>query len=252
MALPPVNVLLPNYNSVTVGEIASLEAGAFVVRANDTSSIFYNPAGVTNADRTSISGSAGVFQLSSVTAREAPTAGTSFQQIPAMFAVVVKDLFGRPNWAGGLAVSRVNAWGQEVAAELTVEANQTIDRLSYTSASSMDSWLTNIGVGYRASDKLRVGGSLDGQLTMSARDETVADQFRNGTALEHRRDLFDPIGVDRTPADDGRRPIRSHAEDPDRRRDPDRRPWHHVERLGDARRRFPGQHDHRHGVVLRQ
>ena len=103
VALPPVNVLLPNYNSVTVGEIASLEAGAFVVRANDTSSIFYNPAGVTNADRTSISGSAGVFQLSSVTAREAPTAGTSFQQIPAMFAVVVKDLFGRPNWAGGLA-----------------------------------------------------------------------------------------------------------------------------------------------------
>ena len=114
VALPPVNILLPNYNGVTIGEIASLEAGAFIVRANDTSSIFYNPAGVTNAERTSISGTAGVFQLSTVTAREAPTSGSSFQQIPAMFAVVVKELFGRPNWAGGLAVSRVNAWGQEV------------------------------------------------------------------------------------------------------------------------------------------
>ena len=183
VALPPVNILLPNYNGVTIGEIASLEAGAFIVRANDTSSIFYNPAGVTNAERTSISGTAGVFQLSTVTAREAPTSGSSFQQIPAMFAVVVKELFGRPNWAGGLAVSRVNAWGQEVLAERTLQVGNTVDRLSYASASSMDAWLANIGVGYRAGDKLRIGGSIDGQLTENARDETIADQYRDGNSL---------------------------------------------------------------------
>jgi len=184
VAQPPVNVMLPNYAGVTVGEIASLEAGAFVVRANDTSSIFYNPAGVINAERTSISGSAGVFQVSSVKARQSPTIGSSFQQIPAMFALVLKDLFGRPDWAGGIAISRVNAWSQSVAAEHTFEAGNTIDRASYTSSASMDGWLANIGVGYRVSDRLRLGGSLDGQLTMTERDQTIGDQYRSGTALE--------------------------------------------------------------------
>ena len=250
MALPPVNVLLPNYNGVTIGEIASLEAGAFVVRANDTSAIYYNPAGVTNAERTSISGTAGVFQLSSVTAREAPTAGSSFQQIPAMFAVVVKDLFGRPNWAGGLAVSRVNAWGQEVLAERTLQAGNTIDRLSYTSASSMDSWLANIGVGYRASDKLRIGGSLDGQLTDDARDETIADQYRDGTSLStalisasgsswitHLR-MTAGAQYDLTPKVQVGAVIRTGGLGVD------------VERVGLARRRVPRRRHHRHGVVL--
>jgi long-subunit fatty acid transport protein len=183
LATPPVNVMLPNYNSVTTGEIASLEAGAFIVRANDTSSIFYNPAGVTLADRTSISGSAGVFQLSSVAARQATTSGSSFQQIPSMFAMVVNDLFGRSDWAGGLAVSRVNAWSQGFSAERTFTTGNTSDRLSYTSAGSMDGWLANIGVGYGASDRLRVGGSLDGQLTMMARDGTIGDQYRDGSTL---------------------------------------------------------------------
>ena len=61
-----VSVMLPNYNTVPVGELASLEAGAFVARANDTSSAFHNPAGLTRAERTSISGNAGVFQFGSV------------------------------------------------------------------------------------------------------------------------------------------------------------------------------------------
>ncbi len=34
---PPVSLLLPNYNSVPVGEVAALEGGAFVARANDAS-----------------------------------------------------------------------------------------------------------------------------------------------------------------------------------------------------------------------
>jgi hypothetical protein len=183
VGVPPVNVQLPNYDSVPAGEVASLEAGAFLVRADDTSSIFYNPAGVTRADRTSISGSAGVFQFDRVTPRDFLKSGSSFQQIPSMFAFVLKDLGGRPNWAGGLAIVRINAWSQSVGAERTLESGTAIDRISYTSAASFDGWLTNIGVGYQRSDKLRVGGSLDGQLTMSERTQTLGDQLRNSGSL---------------------------------------------------------------------
>jgi long-subunit fatty acid transport protein len=183
VAVPPLNVMLPNYDSVPVGEIASLEAGAFLVRANDTSSVFYNPAGLVYAERTSISGSAGVFQFDSVTPRGLLGAGTSFQQIPSMFGFVLKDLLGRPNWAGGLSIARVNAWGQEVAAEKSFQVGAATDRISYTSSAAMDGWMVNIGAGYKASDRLRVGGSLDGQLTMTDRSQTLGDQYNTGTAL---------------------------------------------------------------------
>ena len=45
VTVPPISLILPNYNSVPIGEVAGLEGGAFVARANDTSSGFYNPAG---------------------------------------------------------------------------------------------------------------------------------------------------------------------------------------------------------------
>jgi hypothetical protein len=182
-AVPPVNVLLPNYDSVPVGEIGSLEAGAFLVRANDTSSIFYNPAGVTRADRTSISGTAGVFQFDTVTPRDFLKSGSSFQQLPSMFGFVLKDLLGRPNLAGGLAIARVNAWHQSVSAERTFEAGTATDRAAYSSDAALDGWLVNIGVGYRREDKWRLGGSLDGQLTIRDTTQTLGDQYRNGGAL---------------------------------------------------------------------
>ena len=66
-AVPPLNIMLPNYNGVPAGEIGSLEGGAYVARANDASAAFYNPAGLALAERNSISGGAGVFQVDSVT-----------------------------------------------------------------------------------------------------------------------------------------------------------------------------------------
>ena len=35
----PLNVVVPNYNGVAVGEIGSLEANAYVARSNDASSV---------------------------------------------------------------------------------------------------------------------------------------------------------------------------------------------------------------------
>jgi hypothetical protein len=53
VALPPANVLLPNCGAVPLGEIGGLEVGAFLARANDSSSTYYNPAGLTRAEKTS-------------------------------------------------------------------------------------------------------------------------------------------------------------------------------------------------------
>ena len=58
VTVPSVSLILPNYNSVPVGETAALEGGAFVARANYTSAGFYNPAGLALAEQSAISGSA--------------------------------------------------------------------------------------------------------------------------------------------------------------------------------------------------
>ena len=104
VALPPINVLIPNYSGVPIGEVGGLEAGAFLARADDSSSVFYNPAGLTRAEKTSVSGTAGVFQFGGVSAEGLDESARTFQQVPAMFAFVLKDLAGRSNLAGGLSV----------------------------------------------------------------------------------------------------------------------------------------------------
>ena len=95
VAVPPVNIVLPNYETMPIGETAGLEAGAFVARANDSSAVFYNPAGLARAERTAVSGAAGMYQFNSVSPNNLERGGSSFRQVPAMFSVVLHDLLGR-------------------------------------------------------------------------------------------------------------------------------------------------------------
>ncbi|MET0619600.1 MAG: hypothetical protein ABW056_04940, partial [Thermoanaerobaculia bacterium] len=41
---PALTLTLPNYGMTPIGQTAGLEGGAFVARANDASSNWYNPA----------------------------------------------------------------------------------------------------------------------------------------------------------------------------------------------------------------
>jgi hypothetical protein len=116
VTVPPLNITLPNYNGVPAGEIGGLEGGAFVVRANDSSAAFYNPAGLALAEQTSISGSAGVFEVDSVSPENFSKTGGSFQQIPAMVGVVIKDLFHSPQWAAGASSPRNTASAEKASA----------------------------------------------------------------------------------------------------------------------------------------
>ena len=179
----PFNILLPNYNSVPAGETGGLEANAFLARADDSSSAFFNAAGLARAGRTSVSGSAGVFQVASVAPQGLDNKGGSFQQIPSVFGLVVPKLFGRERWAGGLSLTRVNAWSQSFAGEREVNAGATSRRLQYSSASVLFGLQANLGVGYSNGGKLRVGGSLDGQLTQLTRNQSGSEQSQTPDGL---------------------------------------------------------------------
>jgi long-subunit fatty acid transport protein len=183
VTVPAASLILPNYNSVPIGEVAALEGGAFVARANDSSAGFYNPAGLARAEQSSISGSAGAYQFSSVSPDGLTNTRSSFQQIPSQFAVVVSDLLGRPDWAGGFVVTRTSAWNQAVDAVATATGAGRSDRLRFSTDAGYDAWLGSLGVGYARSERLRVGATLDGQYTTVRRRQSITDQVVTGTGL---------------------------------------------------------------------
>jgi hypothetical protein len=184
VTVPPVSLILPNYNSVPVGETAALEGGAFVARANDTSAGFYNPAGLALAEQSAISGSAGAYQFGSVSPETLTNVKGTFQQIPAMFGVVVHDFLGRPAWAAGLTLTRAAAWDQTVDSEaLRTTPGGAASRLRLSTEATYDAWLGSVGVGYSRSDRLRLGATLDGQYTAVDRRQSVTAQLVSPGAL---------------------------------------------------------------------
>jgi hypothetical protein len=181
---PSASLLLPNYNSVPIGESAALEGGAFVARANDTSAGFYNPAGLALAEQSAISGTAGAYQVGSVSPEALTNVKGTFQQIPAMFGVLVHNFLGRPSWAAGFTVTRAAAWDQVLDSEaIRSTASGGTNRLRVSTNATYDSWLGSLGVGYQHSDRLRVGATLDGQYTSASRRQSVTAQLISPTAL---------------------------------------------------------------------
>ena len=109
------SLTLPNYGMTPIGQVAGMEGGAFVARANDASSNWYNPAGLALAAKSSISSSAGTYQSFSLIPEELTRddSGGSSQTVPALVGVVVKNLFHNKSWTAGFAVVRTNSFEQE-------------------------------------------------------------------------------------------------------------------------------------------
>jgi hypothetical protein len=183
VAVPPINITLPNYSSVAVGEIGSLEANASLVRANDSSTAWYNPAGLGLATQSSVSGSAGTFQVGRIRPEEVPSSGGSFQQIPSTVGFTIKNLFGNPDWAGGLSIAHVNAWSQSLSTAQGVVVDPNAGRLMYSGVSDMSGWMANLAVARRTGRRLRLGASLDVQKTDIDRDGAQSALLLTGTDL---------------------------------------------------------------------
>ncbi len=54
-ALFPPNVILPNNNSLPIGEVGGLEANAYTARASDPTSLWFNPAGIAGTNVSAVS-----------------------------------------------------------------------------------------------------------------------------------------------------------------------------------------------------
>ena len=106
LVTPPPNVVLPNANGVPVGPFGGLEGGAYVARVDDPSAAWFNPAGLSRAKTAQITGSAGLYQFTTVAPSSLPNPGGALDQIPNL---VGYSMNARKDCTMGFAIVTNNA-----------------------------------------------------------------------------------------------------------------------------------------------
>jgi len=180
-ALDAQSILLPNYERIRVGQREALEGGAYVARTSDTVAGWYNPAGLALSPKSGLNASATAeewlrFRFGGATAE---VARARLQSI----GTFVGGVLGPPviksdRWRLGFSFSRPVSWrpsGINTAFSSTVPGGDEL--LDYASEVEFSTWVPALGVGYKASDALRLGLRVAGAVTHLSEDESVADRL---------------------------------------------------------------------------
>ncbi len=186
---PPITITLPNYNTIPVGQVGGFEGGAFVARADDASSNWFNPAGLSKATVSSISSSAGTYQFLSVVPKqlESEDTGSSTEQVPALVGVLAKNIFGNKNLTAGFAFTRTSSWSQTTDAQVDHldSTPSTLD--TYSANSQFTRSEATAGLGWDLGS-LRLGAVLVG-------DVTTLDSVASFSVRDVRPEGLDAISI---------------------------------------------------------
>src|SRR5215510_12571772 len=154
---PPPNLVLSNYDSVPVGPFGGLEGTAYIARVGDPSAAWFNPAGLARQSSAQISGSAGVYQHTSIAPAALPNHGGSFQQLPNFVGFTFVP---RPGLTVGAAMVTTNAWNQETDSELVAPVPGGQQRFAYSADSDFERRTLAFGAGVQGDGGWRYGGGL--------------------------------------------------------------------------------------------
>ena len=163
--LPPRNFVLPNYDSIPIGSTGSLEGGAFLARADDDSSNWFNPAGLSRASTSSVSSAAGAYELLTLDANALPEKGSDTQQVPAQLGVLVASPFGGERANASLLLVRTRSFEQVTEAQVDAITNGQGDLFSYTADSTFSQTEGSFGMSYKANGAWRLGAAISGVYT---------------------------------------------------------------------------------------
>jgi hypothetical protein len=177
---PPPNFVLNNYGSVPVGPYGGLEGSAIVARVGDPSAAWFNPAGLTREDTAQISGSAGIYERTSVSPQALPNGGGSIQQLP-NFVGFTFTL--NPKMTVGAAILTTNSWTQETDAQLITPTPSGAERFAYSGDSEFSQREIAFAAGYQSDRKLRVGGGMAFTVMNLRLVQSASDRVADNTGL---------------------------------------------------------------------
>ncbi len=169
----PPNIVLPNYLGVPAGPYGGLESSASVARVGDPSSAWFNPAGLSRALGVEISGSAGLYQFTTVTPQELNETGGSTEQLPNFVGFTVK---AGESLTAGLALVTTHAWVQNTDAQSFIRSGAEQIRFLYSSDSELSRRVGALSVGYTRGGRWRLGGGLALSYSSLHLAETISDR----------------------------------------------------------------------------
>jgi hypothetical protein len=177
---PPPNLVLNNYDMVPVGPYGGLEGSAYAARIGDPSAAWFNPAGLSRQQTAQISGSAGVYQHTSVTPNALPNRGGSIQQLPNYVGFTFTP---RAGMTVGAALLTTNAWMQETDSELVIRTTPADQRFAYSADADYERRIAAFGVGFHRGGRWRFGGGFAFSMMDLRLVQSASDRLADSTGL---------------------------------------------------------------------
>jgi long-subunit fatty acid transport protein len=173
----PPSIAITNYDRVLVGQEGALEGGALVARVGDTTSGWYNPAGMATMTSTAIGASASGFEtdlLSLEGLGQQRAGGMSLYQLPSFFGLVLgKDVIDSEHWRIGLTIAKPTSWSQRIVGGLAGDT-----RVSYSSDVAFSTLLPMFSASYSPFASLRFGAGIGVAITSLSETQTFSAQVR--------------------------------------------------------------------------
>lgn len=176
---PPPNPVLSNVNGVPIGPFGGLEGGAYVARVDDPSASWFNPAGLSRATTSQISGNAGLYQFTSVTPTALPDSGGGLQQLPNLVGYVAGV---RAGCTFGFAFLTTNGWNQETNSQLIAGTAANGERFGYSADADFSRRYFAFSSGCQTG-RWRLGGGLAFSLTSLRLVDTASDRVSGADGL---------------------------------------------------------------------
>ncbi len=176
----PKNVVLPNYDTVFIGFVEALEAGAYLARADDAAASFYNPAGLAAVPRTSLSASANGFYWTQLTSRALgqSTSASQLASTPGHFAIVLGPPFIKGDRLRvGFSITRAVSWAPASTDQASPASPGTIPSLTRSSSVEFSTTVPALSLGYVLSPALRLGVSAGIAYTSYSDEETLSGEL---------------------------------------------------------------------------
>ena len=178
----PAGSALPNYDRISIGQREGIEANAFVARTNDAGANWYNPAGLAQSERSAINASANAYEFTglalvghrdrpgrhAVQPRSAPSSGASSARRSS-------------SRTAGASASRTPSRcpGSRARSKASCAASARRQRKGCCSprSVSLTTSIPAVAVGYRLSDRVRLGASIGYAITSLNQRASLSDRL---------------------------------------------------------------------------
>ena len=184
----PAGSALPNYDRISIGQREGIEANAFVARTNDAGANWYNPAGLAQSERSALNASANAYEFTgmALVGTQASRGGTRFSSIGSFFGGVIgAPIVKSDRWRFGFSFTKPVSWEpSQIEGELRSIGTTTAEGLLFSSSVSMSTSIPAVAVGYKLSDRVRLGVSLAYAITSLNQRASLSDRFLQAPSAE--------------------------------------------------------------------